>query len=454
MKTAPRGSAREVAAAAVGVAVVAAAFLLPRLHTGVRPLLGVGPERFATHAGAAPIFGTWEIHAGWGTGPAILLAASAVMWGHAVAQRLSWPTLILGAWAAACAWAFALAMIDGWQRGFAGRLTTRDEYLHEVPGITDVPATLRTFAGRIVDFQPNSWTTHVSGHPPGALLTFVWLDRIGLHGGAWAGLLCLLVGSSATAAMVVAVRALAGEPTARRAAPFAAVAPTAVWVAVSADGYFAGVTAWGIALLALAAHRTVRFPTATAAGAGLLLGWGMFLSYGLLLMGLPALAVSMSASGRSAALRALGAAVVAALTVAAVFAVAGFSWFEGYTLVQQRYWQGIAKDRPFAYWWWANLACVVCAIGLGSVAGLSRVFDAAALRRRCGLHLVLLGALAAIVVADATTLSKAEVERIWLPFTVWLTAAPALLPVRSHRVWLAVNAAGALVVNTVIITNW
>ena len=51
-------------------------------------------------------------------------------------------------------------------------------------------------------------------------------------------------------------------------------------------------------------------------------------------------------------------------------------------------------------------------------------------------------------------LSKAEVERIWLPFTIWLTAAPALLPVRSHRVWLAINAAGALLVNTVMLTNW
>ena len=101
---------------------------------------------------------------------------------------------------------------------------------------------------------------------PGALLTFVWLDRIGLGGGAWAGLLCLLVGSSAAAAIVVAVRALTDENTARLAAPFVAVAPTAIWVAVSADGYFAGVAAWGIALLALAARRTVRWPVAGRRG--------------------------------------------------------------------------------------------------------------------------------------------------------------------------------------------
>lgn len=55
---------RDAVAAAIGAALVAA-FLLPRLNLGVRPRLDVGPERFATHAGAAPIFGEWLIHAGW-----------------------------------------------------------------------------------------------------------------------------------------------------------------------------------------------------------------------------------------------------------------------------------------------------------------------------------------------------------------------------------------------------
>lgn len=442
---------REALAVAAGAALVAAAVLLPLL--GIRPRLDIGPQRLATHAQATPVFGEWELHVGWGTGPAIALGVAAVLWGPALAQRVSWRALTLGAWATSCVWAFALAMIDGWQRGFAGRLTTRDEYLSQVAGVTDIPATLRTFASRIVDYQPHSWTTHVSGHPPGALLTFVWLDRIGLHGGAWAGLLCLLVGSSAAAAIVVALRALADEPTARRAAPFVAVAPTAVWVAVSADGYFAGVAAWGLALLAVAVHRAARFPALTAAGAGLLLGWGVFCNYGLGLMGLPAVAVLASAPSWRAARRALAPAVAAALVVAAAFAVAGFNWFDGYTLVQQRYWQGIAKYRPFAYWGWANLASVVCAIGLGGVAGLARAFDGAAVRRRSGFHLVLLAMLAAIVCADLSMLSKAEVERIWLPFTVWLAAAPALLP-RAPRLWLSLNVAGAILVNTVVLTHW
>lgn len=60
-----------------------------------------------------------------------------------------------------------------------------------------------------------------------------------------------------------------------------AVAPTAIWIAVSADGYFTGVAAWGIALLALAVRQRVRAPWLAAIGAGLLLGWGIFLNYGL-----------------------------------------------------------------------------------------------------------------------------------------------------------------------------
>lgn len=450
-----RAYRRETVAVVIGLTLLTAAFVVPHLHLDVvTPLLNATPERFRDFAATSPVFGWWNAHVGWGTVPAILIGAAAVLWGQALAQRLRWRTLVLSVWATSCAWAFSLAMIDGWQLGFAGRLTARHEYLLEVPTVTDIPLMVRTFAGRILDFQPDSWITHVSGHPPGALLTFVWLDRVGLGGGAWAGLWCLLVGSSVAAAILVAVRALNDEQIARRAAPFVAVAPTAIWVAVSADGYFAGVAAWGIALLALAVRRTVRFPELAAVGAGLLLGWGIFLNYGLALMALPAVAVLVCAADLRSAVRALGPAVAGALAVVLVFVAAGFWWFDGYQLVQERYWQGIAIERPFQYWGWANFAAVICAVGLGTVAALGRVFDLAAIKARSGLHLLVLGAFAAIVFADLSMLSKAETERIWLPFTMWLVAAGALLPVRAQRWWLAVNVAGALLVNHLILTNW
>ncbi|TDH55124.1 hypothetical protein E2F47_10360 [Mycobacterium eburneum] len=445
----------EAIAVAVGLALVVAAFVVPHLGWGsLTPVATDLPALRRTFGDAAPLFGQRKPHVGWGSIPAVVIGAAAVRYGPDLAQRLAWRRLTWATWATACGWAFALAMIDGWRRGFTGRLTDPHEYLHQVPGITDIPATLRTFTGRILDFQPNSWVTHVSGHPPGALLTFVWLDRLGLGGGAWAGLLCLLVGSSAAAAILVALRVLGDEATARRAAPFVAVAPTAIWVAVSADGYFAGVAAWGLAVLAVAVRGHPRAPLLTAAGAGLLLGWAVYLNYGLMLLVLPAAAVLACATDARTVLRILAAAAVTALAVAAVFTAAGFCWFDGYTLVQQRYWQGVANIRPFGYWVWGNLAAVVCAIGLGSVAGLGRVLDVAAIRRRSGPRLLLLAALIAIVCADLSMLSKAETERIWLPFTVWLTAAPALLPRRSHRLWLALNVLGALLINHLILTNW
>jgi hypothetical protein len=439
-----------VIAAAAGATLVAVAVALPRLgFEAFTPMTGGGGT-----ADAAPIFGWWLPHAGWGTPAAVLIGVAAIGWGPIVARRLSWRSLTLTVWATSAMWAFSLSMIDGWQRGFAGRLTDPNEYLHQVPTVTDIGAAVRGFAGRILDYQPDSWVTHVSGHPPGALLSFVWLDRIGLGGGAWAGLLCLITGSSVAAAVIVTIRAVSGEATARLVAPFVAVAPTAIWIAVSADGYFAGVAAWGIALLALAVRRTVRFPAAAAAASGLLLGWTVMLSYGLTLMALPTAAVLACASDWGSARRAVYVALPAALTVVAVFAVAGFWWFDGYILVQQRYWQGIASDRPFSYWGWANFAATVCAIGLGSVAGVARAFDGVAIRQRSGLHLLVLAALAAIVVADLSMLSKAETERIWLPFEVWLTAAGALLPVCSQRWWLSLNVIGALLLNHLVLTNW
>ena len=450
-----KSARREVIAALVAVLLVAAAFVVPQLHLGiVTPLINSTPRQIQMYAEAAPIFGWWEAHVGWGTVPAILIGFGTALWGPSVARRLPWRAVPWVTWAVSGGWAFSLAMIDGWQRGFAHRLATTNEYLRQVPSVTDIPYAVRSFSSRILDFQPHSWITHVSGHPPGALLTFVWLDRIGLGGGMWAAVFCVLIGTSAAAAVVVTTRVLCGDDLARAAAPFVAVAPTAIWIAVSADGYFAGVAAWGLALLALATRGGVRLPILVAAAGGLLLGWAVFLNYGLGLIALLAVAVLVTAADVRTALRTLVPAVVAALVVVGVFALAGFWWFDGYTLVQQRYWQGIAANRPFQYWAWANFASVVCAVGLGTVAGVARAFDVRAIKGRSGLHLLVLAALLAMVCADLSMLSKAEVERIWLPYTVWLTAAGAFLPLRSHRWWLALNVVGALVVNHLIFTNW
>ncbi|MFI0789835.1 hypothetical protein ACH4Q6_30045 [Streptomyces lydicus] len=59
-----------------------------------------------------------------------------------------------------------------------------------------------------------------------------------------------------------------------------------------------------------------------------------------------------------------------------------------------------------------------------------------------------------MLAADLSGMSKAEAERIWLPFTWWLPVAAALLPARDRRGWPAAQAATALLVNHLLMTDW
>lgn len=57
-----------------------------------------------------------------------------------------------------------------------------------------------------------------------------------------------------------------------------------------------------------------------------------------------------------------------------------------------------------------------------------------------------------MLAADLSGLSKAEVERIWLPFAVWLPVATAHLSAGHRRWWLAAQAGTALAVNHLLWT--
>lgn len=441
-----RGRRWDLAAAAAAALLVTAA-----------AVIGTAVERSdgTLHVRWPPLLATWLPHAGPGTPAALAVAVLVAGYGPGLAARLPWRALLAAVWAAAAAWTWSLALVDGWDRGVAGRLTTEHEYLRAVHRFDDIGAALRGYTDHILLTQPDHWPTHVSGHPPAAVLTFVGLDRAGLGGGGWAGAWCVTVGASAAAAVLVALRALGSAETARRAAPFLALAPAAVWVGASADGYFAAVTAWGLALLALAAAREVRAPRATAFAAGAVLGLCLYLSYGLVLAAVLAAGV-LAAAGT---LRPVPFALLGAGAVAAAFTAAGFWWFEGYGLLVERYYQGVAADRPYGYWIWANLACVVLAAGPASAAGLRRALPRLRERVRRGAPrpaaaVLAVAAVCALLVADLSGMSKAETERIWLPFTLWLLPAAALLPLRDHRGWLAAQALLALLVNHLLLTVW
>ncbi|MET7655120.1 hypothetical protein [Streptomyces sp. NPDC005486] len=459
-------------------------------------LVGTAIEReYGTlHVNWPPLYARWGPHVGPGTPVALVVAVGVVAYGPRVAARLPWRALLGVAWGTAMAWTWSLALIDGWQRGIAVRLTTRYEYLRVIDRFQDIPAALRDFTRHILLHSPDNWPAHVAGHPPAATVTFVLLDRVGLGGGGWAGVWCITVGASACVAVLVAVRVLADEALARRAAPFLVMAPAAVWMGTSADGYFAAVAAWTIAFLALAV--TGRRPWLTGFAAGLLFGLICYLSYGLTLFAVIAGAVLLLGGPRRR--RPLPYALAGVTVVPVVFTLAGFNWWEAYHLLVQRYYQGAGGIRPYGYWVWANLACTVLIVGPATVAGLRRTgamllgttarfrarafADAspgvrtpdrhgaslptvAALRRRAvrradgsgaspelRLALLVAAAFAALLLADLSGMSKAETERIWLPFAMWLLASCAFLT--RPRAWLAAQAVTALLLNHLLLTGW
>jgi hypothetical protein len=402
-----------------------------------------------------PLHAEWDPRVGVGTLPALVLGVLVTAYGTDLAQRLPWGRLLATTYAGGLAWMVSLGLVDG--VGGLGRVLDHPyEYLRTARVTHDFPATLREYVDRIpYSAEPDNWPVHVAGHPPGALGFFVALDRIGLGGWLAAGLVVTVLAASTAVAVLVTLRLLGAEALARRAAPFLVVGPAAIWQCVSADAVFAAVAAWGMA--ALAAAATAR-PGARRLGwsvvAGTLLGGCVMLSYGLPLLGLLAVAVLVAARSW----RPLVPAALAAAAVVGAFAVAGFAWWEALPVLRERYWDGVASNRPPAYWMWGNLAALLFCTGPLSAAGvahtLARVRDAVLDPGRRAVTLLVGAGVAMVLAADASQMSRAEVERIWLPFVPWLLVSCAVLPTRWRRRGLALQVVAALVVQHLLHPDW
>ncbi len=391
-----------------------------------------------------PLHGLWRPNLfGPGTVPAVLLALLGWRYAADLSARLTWRRLLVASYAGSLAWLLSLALVDG-SRGLSRSLGNPYEYLRTAREVGSVHTLLETYVDRIPYAADDNWPTHVAGHPPGTLLFFVGLVKVGLGGDLAAGVVVTVLAATTAVAVLVTLRALDAEEVARRAAPFLVLTPGAVFMAVSADALIAAVMAWGLACLALATRRLWW-----AVPAGLLLGYGVLTSYGMPLMGLVALAVLVAARSW----RPLPVAVGAALAVVLGFAAAGFAWWDAYPVLRDRYHDGIAQDRPQSYWWYGDLACLVVSAGPLLLPGLA--VAATRVARTARVPQLLVGAAVVVVaIADASGMSKAEVERIWLPFIPWLTVSFALLPERWRRWGLAAQVVAALLVQHLFYTAW
>ncbi len=429
---------------ALAATLIAAAVVVPDL-VGWQVYAYAHPEP----EDVAPLHARWDPRAGLGTAPAVVVALLGWRYATSLAERLAWRPLLAATYVVGVVWLLSLALVDG-PDGVSAILEHPYEYLQTARVTSDLPAALQEWISRIPLRSDDNWPTHVAGHPPGALLVFVVLDRLGLGGGGAAGLVVTLVAASIPAAVMSTVRTLASEAPARAAAPFLVLGPAAVWLCVSADALFAAVAAWGLCALAVAATRASRAGmVGWAVVAGVLLGYCVMMSYGLPLLGVLALAVLAAARQW----RPLPVAAAAATVVVLAFAAGGFALWEAFPVLRDRYWDGVASDRPTSYWIWANLAALLLSAGalLGAALG-------ATWARRGELErpvLLLVGAaVASIVLADVSLMSKAEVERIWLPFVPWLLLATAALPPRWRRPGLGLQVAAALAVQHLVATSW
>ena len=372
----------------------------------------------------------------WSGAVAIALVPLAVVFAPRVATKAGWRWVLGAAFASAATWAVVLALTEGAGGLFRSPSGTSD-YLASVPLIQDPTTFLATFVERI-----DSFTTHVRAHPPAMALVAWTLDRLGGGPGAMAALE-ILVGASAIPAVLIAIRDVAGEERARAAAPFLAFAPAATTLASSGDALFMGVGAWAVCLVVLATGRP-RGWVPLALGGGFLFGLVAFLSYGLVLLA----AIPVAVAVRRRRLPVLGIAVLAAAPVFLAFLAAGFWWVEGLLATRLQYLASAARLRPYGYFAVANLASFAIVCGPAAVASVARS------TRSAPLWPLVCGALVAVALADLSGMSKAEVERIWLPFVPWVLASSALLPPRERWTWFALNVVFAFALEIAVTQPW
>ena len=391
----------------------------------------------ALRLGAAPLVGRQEAAFGIRLLLPVVVGGALVVSVPRWAARLRWRPLLLVVVLAAAGWIVALNLT---RPGGLTRPLERpgDEYLVDVPAIDSPRDFLATYPERIDDYA-----VHTRSHPPGFVLILWGLDQAGLGGASWAAVLVVGTGAAGLAAVLIGVREVAGEPAARRAAPFLVLAPAALWIGSSADALYAGTGAAGVATLLVASgRRPGGAAQAPALASGALLGVCLTFSYGLwllVLIPLPVIAerrrwdlVPITAAG--------------ALGVVAGLWLAGFDYLAGFAATRREVAESVQSTRPLALFLVLNLAVLGIACGPAVLAGLARLRDRAT-------WLLIGGALLAVAIADLSGLSKGEVERIWLPFTLWiLVAGSAHRP--PARGWLVAQVAVALAIQTFARTGW
>ncbi|GAA1287517.1 hypothetical protein [Planotetraspora silvatica] len=364
--------------------------------------------------------------------PAAAFGAAAVLLLPGLLARSGFGRALALGYGCALVWTVLLAVSGD---GLAAPFTHKEEYLAVLPAVGSDP--LGWLAG-FTEHLPQ-YPTHVRGHPPLPVLVLWALKAVGLPGALWAAVLVVLVGCSATVAIAVTIRRLAGEDMARRALPYLALAPASVWIATSMDAFFAGVGAWGVALLVLGGGRWGR--PACGAASGVLLGALPYLSYGLVpYLLLPAVVAVIVRPPRVV----LMAVLAGAAAVSGAFAAAGFLWPAGVLATHAQWAADPGAARPYLYFLIANLGVLALVTGPATAAGLAG-------RMPATVRTVIAAALVAVLALDVSGVTRGEVERIWAPFALWISVAGGFA---GGRRWLVAQVVTGLLLQGLVASPW
>ncbi len=398
-----------------------------RLGTASAPFLGRYRFELTPMSLLAPIVATAVLGAAWRG------------WIH----RLPWWAVSGGATVAFFAWAVSLALVDGTD-GLTRSLTP-DSYLGDVQEVGDDPlAYLRSFTGRSAEH-----TAATRGHPPAPVLLLWAVQRLGVTDHLALALLVTAVGALSVPMVLAAVRDMGGEAAARPYAPVLALAPYAVWTAVSMDAVVATI---GAAMTLAGVRATRRHGWRAAAWAvlaGLLLGTAALFSYAVAWLGLSV--VFLNFARRRAALNMFAGLGVLLPVLGA--ARLGFTWTDGLGTAYADFAQRIEPHRS-ALWWGLISACaLLLAVGPPIYASLRKV------RNTPGWPF-LVGASGAVLFSVGAGLARGGVEHAWLPYFPWLTIAavaperPGGDPVPAPLLLVGIGALSAMVLEAVLSTPW
>jgi hypothetical protein len=377
--------------------------------------------------------------------PAVALLAAAVAFApRLVASPRSTAGFAVSVFSVALGLGLALAAArrgpDGWSHVFdlgpGGSFEAKNEYL---PGLPALEHGAWFFLDRFAEMVP-SMPVNVGGHPPGLMLV---IHMLGIDTPGRLAALCIASAAACAPLAYVLARTLGHpEPVARSAGLLTAMSPVVLlFGTTSADAVYAATGLVAAALLV--AGRTWLRIAGFAAFALATLG-----TWALLAIGAWAALVAGQREDRRAGLEVAGGCAIAVLVAnVALAAVFGYDAIGTLLATEGLYRNSVASIRPYAFWvlgspvaWGVMLGPPIAAAAL--VAVTRRRPEAVALA-------------VVLLIASVMGFTKAETERIWLPFApLACVAAASVVRPSALRAPLALLAVQALAVELIFDTVW